>query len=254
MNTQKAVRSSETPVSQIMIDAREFNLFLLENGAQEIVPADGGEMSESEWQSYCQMTVSQSDSSSLLELLKRFCSDRGEIHDMSEPYTIGAYTYASSNHIAVRVPVIREIMDNCEAPETDKLAWHHAKANQFGPLPDYSLDQADPCQLCLGTGLVKACPECEGEGLVVLENDYHTYTAESDFVCPDCEGQKLDLDFVVPYHKIGLKARDLELIKTLPGVEIAPPVIDVENFIYEPVMFRFDGGEGLVMPTTTGKD
>jgi hypothetical protein len=116
-----------------------------------------------------------------------------------------------------------------------------------------------PCKRCAGTGKSNQCPECDGEGEVTLENDFNEYkctcqtcSGKGDYrglsggkevPCRECGGTGKDLEHT-PVNVNGVLVSDLYLswIAALPNAEIA---------VFGPndvVRFRFDGGDGFVMP------
>ena len=189
----------------------------------------------------------------MLELLEKFVSQNDPREYMRSPFNRGEWTYATSGHIAVRVPKIDgvEILPEEHIPKLDGL-FKPAHSDAFIALPQ--LLPLEECQMCNGTGTAFQCPECDGEG----EFEYGTHT----YRCKECDGSGQvgygDKSKVACRHcggtgatrynpmKVGGSHFDLfylHLINGLPGAKFAPGAgrMDMARFV-------FDGGEGILMP------
>jgi hypothetical protein len=141
--------------------------------------------------------------------------------DLSVPFSLNGHSYATNGHICVRVPRRPDIPENKEAPHVDeRLPWDFSRV-KFGPLPEpeYLPDQ---CGWCDGRGYQHKCPDCRCE-------------------CKYCDGSGL-LPPRVRIGKVVFAALYIEWIQALPGLEIGKPKPS------RPLPFRFEGGEGLLMP------
>lgn len=183
-----------------------------------------------------------------LDVLMRFCTDFGKQHDMSEPFTDGDYTYATNGFVAIRVPAIPSIPDNIEAPDLRGQFFGFEKVQGYVSLPEFDLDDTESCPLCQGFGKLEECPDCDGDANCQTCSGLRQVPSAEGIVCSNCQGTLRDLNFFVPFHQHGLKASNLALINLLPDVEIAIPGTGASQSIYDSVKFRFQGGEGVVMP------
>lgn len=215
--------------------------------------------------------------------LKAFCStDKGR-QDLQEPFSAGDFTYASNGHVAVRVPRLSEyaeVMDHRKVKTID--SWF-ARDVTFSPFPAVVLPTVaphvpKPCKDCNATGRIHStsCSKCSGSGLHKCyacnnENDCEACdgygyierpaTTEDDpkkvSDCGNCDGtgdcstsdDRLIFTRVGPYW---IDRRYVVLIQTLPGLEL-----DLGHAAYydgatkwddPPILFRFDGGVGAIMP------
>ena len=149
------------------------------------------------------------------------CSEKGK--DLSVPFSLNGHTYASNGHIAVRVPRRPDIPENKEAPsieELERLPWDFSRV-KFGPLPEPKL-LPDRCGWCNGSGRQHNCPDCRC---------WRKHCHGSGKLQPRVRIGKAT--FFGPY---------VEWMQTLPGLEIGKPKLRA------PLPFRFEGGEGLLMP------
>jgi hypothetical protein len=193
---------------------------------------------------------------SLSEILAKFVSDSQDCRDhLKRPFIIGEYIYASNGHIAVRIPkqegieaAIHDKVPQIEQLFTDNIQCKFLKALVTLPSP---ID----CNFCGGSGTVYKCPACDGEG----DFDHHDY----NYACKTCDetgdvdvGKQTDKRDCfqcdgtghkpqrVKVGKTGFDSRYLSIIFALPGVQFAPHPDDNTKTGY----FKFDGGEGLIMP------
>jgi hypothetical protein len=207
--------------------------------------------------------------------LKLFCSTSSYNHGrLAAPYSYGDYTYATNGHILIRVPRLADAPENENAPKVwtgDIAELFNREPAEWVPVPEVDYD-GDECEVCGGTGTALLCPECEGEGEVFPETKYSIYEGQD---CATCEGngqisQQAWNDFVKGHKFKGQAIEDscdecigtgiestkasqvingsrisekyLWMVGELPGAELG---------IFEPeaaVRFRFDGGDGLIMP------
>ena len=165
--------------------------------------------------------------------LKQFCSDDPFRPYLHEPFTVDDFTYATNGHILVRVPKIdgvgplkRDDPLNVEGT----LKWHWKEGTEFYPcnLQIPAIEDSGVCPHCDGRGKEHNCPDCDCE-------------------CSACDGtgkghKKISakvggVDFDVYYRR---------QIAGLPGAEISHTADAGKNPV--PMMFRFDGGVGSLMP------
>jgi hypothetical protein len=171
--------------------------------------------------------------------------------NMSQPWSVGAFTYATNGHLAVRMPRVPEIPERKNVIMIEeRLIWDHESLLDYLPLPPYDLEGRQRCSLC-------TCPECDGEGEVIAETDYNEYEVtcktcnggelvpgdEEGVPCRRCNGTGKDFDFAVAWGAGFISAYLLEMIKDLPGVQLSPTGDGMT-----PWRFIFHGGVGLIMP------
>lgn len=189
--------------------------------------------------------------------LMKFCGATGDDR-VGSPWSEGEFTLATNGHILIRVPRMDDFEEKTGNLNLETILrtldkepiWVHA------PVVPVTIN---PCPRCSGTGKVDTCPECWGSGKVEFENDYNEYkctcescdghgtlktsllASKSD--CQKCEGTGKDLEHT-PVNVNGVLISDLYLswIAALPNAEIGTFGPD------EVVRFRFDGGDGFVMP------
>lgn len=187
--------------------------------------------------------------------LKSFCdSDR---HAMKQPFSIGNYTYATDGHICIRVKRLNEINENEYAPNPNKiLVWDHNKIEKWFDLPKYNLDDFSYCSACQGTGKATECEECEGAGEIECESCSHKSDCNScdgsggypggDNICYSCKGTKKD----TKYKGVEWRGKEtLIAIKYLIMLgDLKECKISDKGVHSDAIRFKFDGGEGLLMP------
>lgn len=166
--------------------------------------------------------------------LQQFCGTEAyhERRELHRPFLSGGFTWAVNGHILVRVAPI----DGCK-PQKEPLNLDHL-ANTIGSfsgvmtpisrfvLPDFTPQTSKiKCDECDGRGREHDCPdcqcdceECNGTGLI-------DKTAE-------CSVEILGSIFNIEY---------LRMVAALPGAEIG--LTQSKDMM----VFRFDGGEGLLM-------
>lgn len=191
------------------------------------------------------------------EYLYRFCDLEREA--LCAPFSLGEYTYATNGHLLVRVPRLAGV------PEWDALNEKAAvmfDGIDFATLnaalveiPDFQQPETEKCPACKGAGKITRCPECGGSGYIEFETDYNDYevvceschghgtTIGDEQICDCCNGtgtkkviKRIDVGCA------GFSSHYLAMLKELPGVLIAPAGLD------RPAYFKWDDGDGLLMP------
>jgi hypothetical protein len=163
--------------------------------------------------------------------LQPFCSTDEARWYLTKPFSRDGFTWATNGHILVRVPLRGNI------PDIDK------KFNQAKPIegietanfftPHFNLPPApstsDPCPKCEGRGSKHDCPECDCE-------------------CETCDGRgDLDPERIIS-TRIGATIYSLFYVRqmfSLPNVELSVAEAKPDE---KPLLFRFDGGVGALMP------
>ena len=172
-----------------------------------------------------------------IDLLK-FCSKEEARFNISRPFSKGEYTYATNGHLAIRVARTDQ-PENLEAPDCERL---FAAAIERGEPPWIDLP---PFQLHR-----KRCPICRGTGFV--DEEYRSCAKESPnaYECEECEGGVILSGSAIVKAKKGkvrMASQYLDLLKDLPEIKIGV-VGDESTRTDKPIRFKFDGGEGLLMP------
>ena len=208
-----------------------------------------------------------------MEWLQRFCANLDDYREMGEPFTLNNNTYATDGAICVQVPLLQEVT---AAPppfinETflRKVMAEPTTHGSWVPFPVFP--EAQPtkeCSECGGAGTYSYCPECEGDGEVRFDNDFHTYgcvciTCSGDGVvrgtttkCERCGGKGKVLSN--PYKEIDVHGRPMALgvvarCLALPFVEVFVPAPWEKPTFPESVddslvfQLRFAGGRAVAM-------
>ena len=162
--------------------------------------------------------------------LKRFCGRDPFRPYLDNPISRGEWTYATDGHIAVRVPRTEKTIDTPNYyPPIETLPFADAKTI-FTPVPNIIFPETDmrECERCNGRGRQHDCPNCMCE-------------------CENCAGTGMEYEQVsVGIGAAVFNAKYIALILRLPNLQFAAPQK------VDPMMFRFDGGDGLIMPMRGG--
>lgn len=154
--------------------------------------------------------------------LKRFCgqADMGR-YNFSSPYVRGGFKYAGSPTLIVRVPsngeAETERKEPSFPPNPEKLAWQSPDDAELVPWPaaGYVFEERE----------------------VMVDEDWGDgqYPSGEFAFYPSTARQVVGVQILAT--KLHYKVSTLPNVRYLPGGKAI-----------EPVYFRFDGGEGLVMP------
>lgn len=171
--------------------------------------------------------------------LQPFCSkDTGFRHALHGPWVKDGFRCATDGRIVIRIPTLGEPDTQGERPypPTDDVVVPPPPGTTLNLwMQDAALPPADrECRLCRGRG---QCPTC-AQG------------------CPDCEGSGRVTNGEAPVllgQNTYIRLRHWKLLNVLPGIAwYAPPLaLGREGAFYssrKPIYFRFDGGDGAVMP------
>lgn len=183
--------------------------------------------------------------------LKQFC-DQYERRQLDEPRVQEGWLYASDGAILVRVPsdepdfewkgLPLNLGHVCrDLPPENPKPWPSVNLiDGIGCCVEcegYGKVSVVECEMCEGTGIDECphcqreedCEECDGEGVIGEK-------------CGKCNGQGRYLHSCIQVvGELRIKAKYDRMIRSLPNVRFS-----VEN---EVVIFEFDGGQGIVMPT-----
>lgn len=162
-------------------------------------------------------------------------SDSDGIFSIRLPWSRGDYTYSTNGHLIIRIPRHPDIKEILEAPDALNI---FLKAE---PIPSEWIDIP-----ALPEPQFIQCKECDGQRFVTWKTDWNEYEAE----CKSCDGtgesgeiRKIEINGVI------FNVEYLRKISKLPNFKIS--VLNAGDGIVEkekPVWFKFDGGDGLIMP------
>ncbi|MFA5348374.1 MAG: hypothetical protein WC294_09570 [Methanoregula sp.] len=141
---------------------------------------------------------------------------------LSKPWSRGGYTFATDGRIAIRVPEIESVPDNPNAPDVMKI-WPKEPGEYIALPENIPPVTVDPCPWCCDYEKDAVCEECNGTGFI----------------------EKAEFVRVGPtlYSNIYLN-----MIKDLPSLKFGSRVVKKGDRRPTPAIFKFDGGEGLLMP------
>ena len=163
-----------------------------------------------------------------LSELKQFCSRDPCRPNLYSPCSRGEWTYATDGHIAVRVPRIEVTIDTPKYyPPIETLPFADAETI-FTPAPKIAIPEigSRECERCSGRGHQHDCPDCKCE-------------------CEGCGGTGQGYERAsVGIGTAVFDAKYIALILRLPNIQFASPPKEIE-----PMAFRFNGGDGVLMPT-----
>ena len=165
--------------------------------------------------------------------LETFCSP--ERPELARPFSLGEWTYASNGHVLVRVQRREEIPENAENPVGFRAASLFSEITRkphYTPAPKFELPEALEkkvrCFPCDGSGKAhrRQCPDCQCE-------------------CPVCHGtgERIEPAEPIKIGRTSFTAKYISWLQQLPNLEL-----DRVPRGPNPMRFRFDGGEGLLMP------
>lgn len=176
------------------------------------------------------------------ELLKEFCGQDEAQDFLMEPFTVGEFTYACDARIVVRVPRIEGVNHSRPIPQSlaDRIVGFFSRQAEsaFVPIPVEPPERwGKPCSVCDGKGRTRNL-ECDCCG--------STLELKQEIICESCEDGSVLCNFPVSFGDQSLNAFYLRKLALLPGVTMA----NSAN-ISEPLVFKFDGGDGRLMPMKT---
>ena len=181
------------------------------------------------------------------KLLLKFC-DTDDVR-LKLPFSMGDYTYATDGRILIKVPRMSEYPENPLAPNPD--VEHEKNPAKWYPVKGIKMPKKTDCRFCRGQGKNFVCPECHGETMVRISNDYSEYIMECKCCgsggkigfCEECDGTGENLQqHSMNFHGITFNQRYLALLSKLPNCEIGL----ISKTAVTP--FRFDGRSGIIMP------
>lgn len=190
--------------------------------------------------------------------------------DIEKPFVWQGYKYATDSRIAVRVAAPGEFESLEEGRRIPKsivnVGWHLAEGATWEPWPERASATVErECPRCKGRGTVgysHHCATCGGSGAIIEECPHCGHDMDEE-ECEHCDGKGEFYRYSCSYcdgkgegellkeQPVGLAriAGDYDdRIRRLPGpIEYVPPKTDDGA-----ILFRFDGGEGVIMPLMPG--
>jgi hypothetical protein len=149
---------------------------------------------------------------------------------LEKPWSLGKYTIAANGTTLIRVPRLRDVKEDSGAPQKVSHLFSEVTPKAiYADMPELPPIQRDGCDSCGGTGEHScSCHRCNYQG-----------------PCEDCHGTggetEVQTDVIIGTRK--MDARLLRLLLPLPGL-----LVQFNGDKHSPMHFKFNGGDGLVMP------
>lgn len=167
--------------------------------------------------------------------LNVFCRPSGSSFNLSSPWRVGDYTYATNKHIMVRVTNHNGSRSECteNRPDLEAIFLKMDFSSCDMEIPRFDMPEMNKkvkCDECFGNKKLHDCQSCT-------------------CICQNCNGTGLidnppDGNVSVTFNGGILDAWYLKLISdNLPDV-----LFGSGKFRYDPVSFTFLGGCGAIMP------
>jgi hypothetical protein len=162
--------------------------------------------------------------------LRQFCGTQPERPYLHDPFSFGAFTYATNGHIIVRVDRLADAREGDMPSKTAVeriLSVHNGAA--FLPVSDVSIPPLPTtvldCWFCGGRGTMHDCPDCK-------------------CVCPHCNGTgRVNEKRSINIGSVSFDVKYITQILALPSPEVCASPKE-----RDPMPFRFAGGIGCLMP------
>lgn len=167
------------------------------------------------------------------ELLQKFCSDQENRVSINTPWSDEKYSYATDGRLCIRVPRLPDVPERDDAPK-------NMQKNIFDIQPNTG--EFQPLGLIVFPPLVGSskCTTCHGCGT-------HTCsTCEDDHECGHCEGSGREAERMIGFKfgKHTVSHLFFNKLTALECVSVAESSVDEMHAL----SFRFNGGDGLLMP------
>ena len=160
--------------------------------------------------------------------LQQFCGADETRPYLMKPFSLGEFSYATNGHILVRVARLEGVDPPAKTFNPEKPLEGIEAASFAAPYFKLPAEPEDTeCEDCDGRGCEHECPECH-------------------CICRACAGtgsQAAEGDYSTTYEGVNFALRYVRKMLALPGIEIAKP-----RTADAPLLFRFEGGVGAVMP------
>lgn len=189
--------------------------------------------------------------------LAKFCSIDAARPSITTPWNDGEYALATCGRLIIRVPrqdgLEERVAGGVNRPDYRNIIKVKEQAEYTSEWPLIA-EKEQTCTECDGSGTDQivcgdcggkgfyGCPHC-GQDMDCEECDGTGKVGDPKKPCPECKGAKM---FKYTLHQIGdnhFTSLLLDLIKDLPGIAIE------KSGRMHPTHFKFDGGDGIIMPT-----
>lgn len=158
--------------------------------------------------------------------LKAFCGGDAFRPYLAQPFSRGENTYATNGRICLRLPRMADVPEQ-DKPKAEEIFAKAKMDCQYFELEAFKLptrEEEEDCRACEGRGTDHDCPECTCR-------------------CGSCGGTGLHQPTIAVGIGNGVFShKHVLLMQNLPGLRVG------ETDGTEAMPFRFDGGDGLVMP------
>ena len=219
-----------------------------------------------------------------LNTLSAFCKSWG---DLSSPFRVGDFVYATDGYVAVRVSGaalegdLPESGNSIITGAAEKLDDLPSDSVGYGtPLPIHGHDfeqEERQCENCEGEGVLYDCLECGGSGEIEFDSGYADYADtckscdghgqivrsqwERTFPrrgvelttvteCDDCDGSgKVSSNPDIYINGVCFQGQFLKRFMGFEGatIEVYSACVGMEQ-VHKPALVKWDEGEGLIMP------
>jgi hypothetical protein len=163
--------------------------------------------------------------------LEKFCSCDPQHPVLHQPFSYGTWTYATNGHVMVRVLRCDGIAENpCAPNEGASRMFNSTGFPRYKPAPKFELQEPfeweEQIECWCRNGSLHHCSSCTCK-------------------CTHCGGTGTFAKTNFRTTSIGkahYNSKYISLMQSLPRLKLGQP------YQRKPLSFRFDGGEGLLMP------
>lgn len=179
--------------------------------------------------------------------LTPFCGS-GARYAIGNPFVIGRWKYASDATIVVRIPTDDpESEDLVGVPRNCDSFFVGIDGDGFAAMPEYKpITKDGPCIVCLRSGCLHS--GCLHSGTIEPKVKCCECGHEHESQCWNCVGKGSG---VLPHHQVicglSISVKQLHRIGKLPG----PVSCKASSAKGQLLLFRFSGGQGVVMEIWT---
>lgn len=176
------------------------------------------------------------------EDLQKFCSTDSTRHHIQAPWSREEWTLATNGHIGIRIPRLEQIPENPNAPDLLKL---------FSD--SYALEGRLAFTVPEPVSDIKVCHVCNGALFIYQHRDElkpcgKNYPGAE--ACDYCDQGTIEKGKTLvkgPLGEVILNSSYVRLIRSLPNPQLLL-FGDESDRRDKPIQFKFDGGDGLLMP------
>ena len=190
----------------------------------------------------------------MIEKLKKFCADPKYNERIGTPWSLRDRTYATTGFVLISVPRLAEVPERTNTVDlTSLLSKNPVPEDGWVDVPGVDGLSVPECPRCKGKERPsEPCEECDGNGVVDLENSFHDY----ECTCKSCDGdgevggcrQCGGTGYLTDEARIHLAGSEfktsqiLEITRTFGSLQVAP-----QSPGGGASWIRFEGGNALVM-------